>query len=93
MSDRRAQAFDRAKEYLVGSGQEQMLEALPQNDIKHMRELADSLRDTDVLESKRTNKGGRRRAQTISLSDDYNPQIKLAVASSLAMNPSLDEDL
>ncbi len=51
MADRRYGAFVRARDYLVGSGQEKFVKLLPVDDIMKQHELADKLRVSDSFET------------------------------------------
>lgn len=85
MANRRYLAFQNAKDYLVGSGQSAALHNFPEQDIKLMKEVADSMTVKPVLVSNTPlDSGQRRNTHTIRLDENYATNMELAVKSAIS---------
>lgn len=85
MSRMRSEAYDGAVAYLENSGQGDYVAELPGADIKLMREMAERLEQMPVLVSRKGSPEGRRgRGLTISLDQDFDRDMKLAVQATVA---------
>ena len=83
-ADRRAGLLADVVDYFERTNQEYALDALPVADIEAMRSIADNLRDTDVLESRRAvGSQGVRRVKTTSLDDGLVDDLEESVLSAL----------
>lgn len=79
-ADERSQRFEAAKAYLIGSGQESAVGALPERDITAMRETADKMRGSPVLQSVRpSEQGSKRMLRTVRLDVQYDKMMKEAI--------------
>ena len=92
-TDERARLFEAAKVYLVGSGQEDAVSALPERDITAMRETADRMRGSPVLQSVRpAEQGTKRMRRTVRLDVDYDRLLKDAVKQTVqAVSLTMEE--
>ena len=82
---RRHAAYEAAVAYLENSGQSMYVAELPGPDIRLMKEMADRMAEIPVIRSMKEQPSGRsKRGRTVSLSDDYTRDIKLAVKSTVA---------
>lgn len=71
-ADRRYEKFQKAKEYLVGSGQEEALEAFPVADIELQKSTADRFREDATLYTQRNLTPETRKAtRTVTLDYDF----------------------
>ena len=85
MARRRHAAYEAAVAYLENSGQSMYVAELPGPDIRLMKEMADRMSEIPVIRSMKEQPSGRsKRGRTVSLSDDYTRDIKLAVKSTVA---------
>lgn len=85
MADMRYRLFQRAKDYLVRSGQEAAVSSLPETDVVFMKQYADRLVSTSKLASTRP-VGTRERlrdSMTVSLGRDYMVNINDVIRSSV----------
>lgn len=82
-ADKRYKLYQAARQYLVDSGQEASVDMFAVKDIELMHDTADKMRVNTVLASA-ANSGGRRPMQrTVSLDDDYNVDMKLAIQATV----------
>lgn len=82
-ADKRYKLYQAARQYLVDSGQEASVDMFAVKDIELMHDTADKMRVNTVLTSA-VNNGGRRPMQrTVSLDDDYNADMKLAIQATV----------
>ena len=70
MADKRYNAFQNAKSYLVRSGQADALASLPEADIKLQKSVADRFRTDNVFRSARKDADGHHVARTIRLDNN-----------------------
>lgn len=88
-ADRRCELFEKAAEYLNASGQGDAIGNFPVNDIRKMREMADTLRSSGRLPSAvaayQAQAGVRRNEATTSLDTDYNEIMEDAVRRRVGM--------
>lgn len=80
-ADMRYELYQDAMDYLRASGQEEAVDSFPGRDVQVMKELADRMRSTGVLESdlKSAADGTKRRSRTFTLDRDFDTDMKLAV--------------
>lgn len=83
MADRRYTVFQKAKQYLVNSGQPEGLANFDERDIVLMKDVADKMRMTPVIETRKSAQSGGKRhnGRTVSLDGDYTKDMELAVKS------------
>lgn len=80
MADRRAGLFEKAKDYLVRTGQGFAVSELPEADIQSMKRLADDLRKQGpMLRSSRKRPSREHDGSTIRIGTDYTVEMKDAV--------------
>lgn len=85
MSRRRFEAYEGAAAYLENSGQGDYVAELPGTDVYLMKEMADRLAEQPVLRSMKGSPSGRRgRGRTISLDQDFDRDMRLAVQATVA---------
>lgn len=82
-ANRRYDAFQRAKEYLVRSGQTEALKVLPEKDIVFMKQYADKLTDQTELRTERPEDGRKHRGPTVRLGRNYLRDMKTVVESTI----------
>lgn len=84
-ANERYEKFCAARDYLVRSGQEELVKQLPQEDVAFMKEYADSLQaDSDGrMTSSRIGGGQISRKYTISLSKDYVTDMAAVIKSAV----------
>lgn len=83
-ANRRYNAFQGAKDYLIRSGQPDGLAQFPEKDIELMKDVADSMSVVSTIVTKKANNGGKRHnGRTIRLDSDYSKDMELAVRSAL----------
>lgn len=83
-ANRRYNAFQGAKDYLIRSGQPAGLAQFPEKDIELMKDVADSMSVVSTIVTKKVNNGGKRHnGRTIRLDSDYSKDMELAVRSAL----------
>lgn len=83
MASRRYEAFEKAREYLVLSNQEDALQSLPEKDVEIMKDFADKFAAEPVLVATRPNSGQFRKTNTIRLGRKYEEDMKAMVASTV----------
>lgn len=83
MAGRRYEAFEKAREYLVLSNQEDALQSLPEKDVEIMKDFADKFAAEPVLVATRPNSGQFRKTNTIRLGRKYEEDMKAMVASTV----------
>lgn len=82
-SEKRYEAYIGAKNYLDGTGQSDAFD-FPENDIKTMKELADSLKIKPYLEAREINGGSQaKRSKTVDLGQDLDKNMQLAIKTSI----------
>lgn len=69
-TDRRYRLFQRAKQYLIDSGQEDALQSLPEKDIELQKSVSDQFRSDGILHTRRTDTSSQRDA-TRTIRIDY----------------------
>lgn len=81
---KRFEAYQGAKQYLMGTGQEYALSALPGTDIQVMKDLADRMSSQPTMMPAQGDPTGRRgRGKTVRLDTDYTKDMKLAVKATV----------
>lgn len=80
----RYESFQRAKSYLVSTGQELAVKLLPERDVLFMRRYAEEMTGKSLLESTRPKTGQKRKASTIRLGTDYTMSMKTMIQSTIA---------
>lgn len=83
MAAKRYAAFEKAREYLVLSNQEDALQLLPEKDVEIMKDFADKFAAEPVLVATRPNSGQFRKTNTIRLGRKYEEDMKAMVASTV----------
>ena len=83
MAAKRYAAFEKAREYLVLSNQEDALQSLPEKDVEIMKDFADKFAAEPVLVATRPNSGQFRKTNTIRLGRKYEEDMKAMVASTV----------
>lgn len=83
MAAKRYAAFEKAREYLVLSNQEDALQLLPEKDVEIMKDFADKFAAETVLVATRPNSGQFRKTNTIRLGQKYEEDMKAMVASTV----------
>lgn len=84
VADKRYFSFQRAKDYLLGSGQKEALKVLPEQDITFMKEYADKLSAGQVLVTTRPTSGTeRKKHNTIPLDANYIADIDTIIKSTV----------
>ncbi len=83
MAAQRYEAFEKAREYLVLSNQEDALQSLPEKDVEIMKDFADKFAAEPVLVATRPNSGQFRKTNTIRLGRKYEEDMKAMVASTV----------
>lgn len=83
MASKRYEAFEKAREYLVLSNQEDALQSLPEKDVEIMKDFADKFAAEPVLVATRPNSGQFRKTNTIRLGRKYEEDMKAMVASTV----------
>lgn len=78
-ANERWEKYQKACDYLRGSGQELMIETFPNRDIRAMKELADSLKITPVLHETKAGSEFKRNSRTVKLDIDYSKDMQRAV--------------
>ena len=73
MADKRSNAFEGIKTYLIASGQADYVKSLPELDIAHQREFADRFRakDTSLRTIRENTVTKKRQSRTIRLDYDF----------------------
>lgn len=82
-ADKRYKLYQAARQYLVDSGQEASVDMFAVKDIELMHDTADKMRVNTVLISAANNGGRRPMQKTVSLDDDYNADMKLAIQATV----------
>ena len=82
-AERRYQAFEAAKSYLINSGQEEAAKTLPEADILFMKEYADRLATNPVLLTGRPDSGEFHRGRTVRLGKNYELDMRAIVESTV----------
>ena len=83
MAAKRYEAFEKAREYLVLSNQEDALQSLPEKDVEIMKDFADKFAAEPILVATRPNSGQFRKTNTIRLGRKYEEDMKAMVASTV----------
>lgn len=83
MAAQRYEAFEKAREYLVLSNQEDALQSLPEKDVEIMKDFADKFAAEPVLVATRPNSGQFRKTNTIRLGRKYEEDMRAMVASTV----------
>lgn len=83
MANRRYDALEKAKEYLILSGQEDTISDLPDKDVAVMKDFAERFSTQSTLIATRPNSGQFRKTNTIRLSRQYEDDIKAVVESTV----------
>ena len=83
MANRRYDALEKAKEYLIFSGQEDTISDLPDKDVAVMKDFAERFSTQSTLIATRPNSGQFRKTNTIRLSRQYEDDIKAVVESTV----------
>lgn len=85
MARERYEAYEGAVEYLTNSGQSDYVAELPGADVRLMKDMADRLTARPVIASmKDVSTGGRGHGRTVSLDEDFDRDMRLAVRSTVA---------
>ena len=92
MAEHRYESFQRAKDYLVRTGQELAVKQLPEQDIVFMKQYADKMSGSTVLVTTRPTDGQKHRSNTIRLGVDYTVDMATMVKSTIQA-VSMDADL
>ena len=83
MANKRYEALEKAKEYLILSGQEDTISDLPEKDVAVMKDFAERFSMQSTLIATRPNAGQFRKTNTIRLSREYEDDIKAVVESTV----------
>lgn len=84
MANRRYDAYQGAKAYLEGSGQEHAVKALPGQDIQVMKELADRMTIKPILTPVQPAEPIQKsRSRTVTLDADYTKDMQLAIKATI----------
>lgn len=75
-SDKRVEAYEEAKDYLIGSGQEEMIDLLDEDDIYKMQTYAKRIEIKSIFEAPEENKEVEKRKFTTLLGSDYEKEIR-----------------
>ena len=75
----RWEKYQGACQYLRGSGQEYMIDSFSNRDISSMKELADKMNQSPVLETNKVSSQLKHNGKTVPLGIDYNRDMSLAV--------------
>ena len=79
VADMRYSAYQKVKEYLIGTNQASFLEQFPGKDIEIMHEYADFIRVNPILKSSVVKENVYPRTKTFSLDDDYGKAMELSI--------------
>ena len=79
VADMRYSAYQKVKEYLIGTNQEKFLEQFPGKDIELMHEYAEFIRVDPILKSSILKEKIYPRTKTFSLDDDYGRAMELSI--------------
>lgn len=82
-ADTRWALFQGAREYLVNSGQAHAVPSLGEADITLMKDVADRLRVEPVMSVERPDGGRRHKGRTVSLDNNFENDLSLAVRNTL----------
>ena len=82
-ADKRYKLYQDARQYLVNSGQDAFVDMFAVKDIELMHDTADKMRVNTTLESAASGGGHRPMQRTVSLDDDYNVDMKLAIQATV----------
>lgn len=91
MANERYDAFQKAKLYLEGTGQQTELSSLPEQDVMVMKEYADRFGTTGILPSSRKAGSQFRQRRTVRLGHNYEKDLQMAVHAAVASMPSFVE--
>lgn len=85
MADRRFESFQKARRYLMLSGQEDAVSILPEKDVLFMQQYADSIRPKNSMLMSNVNpaSGGMRRRMTVDLGTDYATDLHNVIVSTV----------
>lgn len=92
MAQYRYESFQKAKDYLVRTGQEVAVKQLPEQDVLFMKQYADKMSNVTVLQTTRPQSGQRHKSNTIRLGVDYTIDMETMVKSTIQA-VSMDADL
>lgn len=94
MANRRYDAYQGAKAYLIGSGQEYAVQSLPGSDVRVMKELADRLTIRPTLVPVQPAVPVKKsRAHTVTLDADFTKDMQLAVKATIQSVQFGDDNL
>lgn len=91
IAQHRYESFQRAKDYLLRTGQELAVKQLPEQDVVFMKQYADKMSSSDVLMTSRPNQGQKRQSKTVRLGVDYMSDMSMVVKSTIQA-VSMDAD-
>lgn len=92
MAQYRYESFQRAKDYLIRTGQELAVKQLPEQDVVFMKQYADAMANATMLPTNRPQGGQRHRSNTIRLGVDYTVNMEMMVKSTV-MAVAMDSEL
>lgn len=81
MANERYELFLKAREYMIRTNQP--VSELPESDIMFMKDYADKLRVSPVLDQNTGESGQKHRHRTVALGKDYNIDIKTVISSTV----------
>ena len=92
MAKYRYESFQKAKDYLVRTGQSEAVKQLPEQDVVFMKQYADKMVNETVLKTTRPSTGQKHRSNTIRLGVDYTTDMETMVKSTIHA-VSMDSEL
>lgn len=83
MANKRHDMFMAAKDYLIGTGQEDKVSELPEKDVILMKKYSDRISSNPTIESSRPDAGEFKRRHTIPLGHDYTSNINIMIRETI----------